>query len=312
MEFAIFLTRISESPIPSDCVKAHVEMLHDLEAKGQLIACGPFADGGGLILASFQSKKEAEIFASNDPFVCNGYSTASIRQWEWSRMGNAHLGILNGDIGEVILNFLDKRVTVRNFLSRPVDKILIMKLLETAHRAPSEFNLQPWRPVVCYSKESREKLKDCCFGQKHVGDAAVDVIVGASINVFHDDVPRAVDDFINTGRWKPYERDEKIAFIRSCYPKDYETLKLHAVKNAMLFGHQLLIAGYAAGLAGFWLGGIDEEKTRAEFGIPTHVIIAGVVGLGWPRKDELHQPRIPVKSIVSWDHWGKDSSILSS
>lgn len=205
------------------------------------------------------------------------------------------------EAGSEFLSLLRRRVTAREFSKQPIPKSMVVDLLEAALNAPSEFNLQPWRPVVCYSEESKMKLVDCCFGQKHVAEAGAAVIVAASTAVFHDEAARAVDDFIDKGRWPKEERNTHINFIHSCYGKDQSVLRLHAIKNAMLFGHQLLLAGLSLGLSGFWAGGIDEEKSRGVFGIPSHVVIAGVVGLGWPSgKEEIHQNRLPMDSLVTW------------
>ena len=304
MEFAIFLETTSDTPIPPEEVRAHVEGLRALDDAGCLIAAGPFKDrSGGLILAHFNSQKEAERYAANDPFVRGGFETATIQPWLWSHRGNGFLGMLEPEPHNAFLSALRRRSTARQFAERSIPKVTVRSLLDAALHAPSEFNLQPWRPVICHSEAARKRLRDCCFRQEQVTRAAVAIIVAASTRVFHDDAPRAVDDYIAKGRWRPEKREARIAVIRSYYSKDPARLRLHAVKNAMLFGHQLLLAALSVGLAGFWLGGIDEDKVRSTFGIPDYVIVAGVVGLGWPDLDEPGQPRLPIDTVVSWDRW---------
>jgi nitroreductase len=184
-----------------------------------------------------------------------------------------------------------------------VGRGLLCALLAAAHRAPSEFNLQPWRPVVCTSAEAKQRLQDCCLGQEQVGRAAVDVVVAVSTRAFLDDAPRAVDELVAAGRWPAAERQARLEFVRGCYA-DAGRLRTHALANGMLFGHQLLLAAVSAGLAGFWLGGLEEEKLRAAFGIPEDAVLAGVVGLGWPGAPEPRLPRLPLARVVSWESWG--------
>lgn len=302
MYYAIFLERSLVETIPPHLVKEHVEGLKCLERAGRLVACGPFSDGGGgLVLASFDSKEDADKYAASDPFVREGFSVGRVREWEWSHIGNCHLGVMES---EPFLKALRNRATIRNFLDRPIPKSTIKELLTLALSAPSEFNLQPWRPIVCYSKETKTLLKNCCFGQEHAEKASASVIIAVSTKALCDDVPRAVDGFISTGRWPKEKREEYISEIRSYYEKgDPIALRLHAVKNGMIFGHQLLLASLAIGLGGFWMGGIDEEKAKKAFDIPKEVVIAGVVGLGWPEKEMPQQPKLSIDTIVSWEKW---------
>ena len=307
MEYAIFFERKVPGPIPLDCIRAHVTALRGLEDEGRLIASGPFGDGeGGLVLARFPSREAAERYAAEDCYVQRGYRHATVREWEWSHRGNGHLGVLDVEPDDRFLAVLRSRVTARRFASKPVSIAAVRALLEAAHRAPSEFNLQPWRPVVCLSKESRAKLRACCLDQEQVTNAPVDVIVAASTRLFAVQAPRVADEFVAAGRWSAAEREARVAFIRECYPDDPAALRLHALKNAVLFGHQLLLAAAAAGFGGFWLGGLEEEKVRTAFGIPEHVAVAGVVGLGWPGPAEPRLPRLPLDQVVSWEQWNPD------
>lgn len=307
MEYAILFERKIPGPIPLDCIRAHVTGLRQLEDEGRLIASGPFGDGeGGLVLARFPNREAAERYAAEDCYVQRGYRNAGVREWEWSHRGNGHLGVFDVEPDERFLTVLRGRVTARRFASKPVSIAAVRSLLEAAHRAPSEFNLQPWRPVVCLSKESRTKLRACCLDQEQVTNAPVDVIVAASTRLFAAQAVRVAEEFIAAGRWRPEEREAQIAFIRSCYPGDSGELRLHALKNAVLFGHQLLLAAASAGFAGFWLGGLEEAKVRGVFGIPEHVAIAGVVGLGWPGPAEPRLPRLPLDQVVSWEAWNPE------
>jgi nitroreductase/uncharacterized protein YciI len=313
VEYAIFFDRRISGPIPLDCIRAHVTALRQLEDEGRLIAGGPFGDGeGGLVLARFPNREAAERYAAEDCYVQRGYRIPSVREWEWSHRGNGHLGVLDVEPDERFLTVLRGRVTARRFAAKPVSIAAVRALLEAAHRAPSEFNLQPWRPVVCLTKESRAKLRACCLDQEQVTNAPVDVIVTASTRLFAAQAPRVAEEFVAAGRWRPEEREAKLAFIRSCYPEDAVELRWHALKNAVLFGHQLLLAAASAGFAGFWLGGLEEAKVRDAFGIPGHLVIAGVVGLGWPGPAEPRLPRLPLDQVVSWEQWNPDVELAGA
>ena len=296
-EFVIFL-RPRAVPIPPPTIREHCARLAALGVR--LIAGGPFADaeGGGMMVATFDSIDAARDFAATDPFVRDGHETFEVRPWHWSRPQNGHLGVLPPSPGAApgFLETLKLRATTRTFAGRPVDDALVRELIEAALAAPSEFNLQPWRPVVCHRAEDRRRLQACCFDQPQVGAAGVAAVCAVDAAVFIDEAPRAADEFIAAGRWPASAREERIRFIRGCYedPRDA------AIRNGVLFGHQLLLAGVACGLAGFWLGGFDAAAVRREFGMAETDVIAGVVGLGWPEEAGRPMPRQPAERTVGW------------
>ncbi len=303
-EYAIFLSPVDPAAKRTlQAIRDHCAHLDRLDAEDRLIAAGPFADAtdGGMIVGSFPNLDEAEKFAQADPFVQGGYSRAQVRPWEWSHPENGHLGVLEPSPGSHprFLSTLLLRATTRHFSTRPIDGSLARSLLAVALAAPSEFNLQPWRPVVCHGVTDRQRLQRCCFDQPQIGAAALVVACAVDPLVFEDEAPRAADEFIARGRRAPEHREDVIAFIRSCYGNPREA----AIRNGTIFGHQLLLAGVSQGLAGFWLGGFDEEAIRKEFGLPTRAVVAGVVGLGWPEAPSQPMPRQSLERLVGWGSW---------
>ncbi len=304
-EFVILLHTIDpQVERPLHVVRDHCRHLDYLDAQGRLIAAGPFADppAGGMIVASFADRVQAEDCARADPFVREGYSRAEIRPWQWSHPENGHLGVLEPRPGSH-LRFLDSlhlRATVRNFARRPMSEELVQSLLTAALAAPSEFNLQPWRPIVCHNTSDRQRLRRCCLDQSQVGAAGLAVICAVDPLVFEEEAPRAADELVSRGQRSPEQREETITFIRSCFANRRDS----AIRNGTIFGHQLLLAGISQGLAGFWLGGLDEEALKQEFGIPARVAITGVIGLGWPEKPEQPGPRRAETELVGWGCWG--------
>lgn len=303
-EYVIFLEPVDPSTRrPLATVRDHCAHLGRLDAAGRLIAAGPFIDSadGGMIIGSFANIEDAEKFTKADPFVQGGYSVGRIRPWGWSHPENGHLGVLEPSPGSHprFLSTLLLRATTRRFSARPIDDELAGSLLAAALAAPSEFNLQPWRPVVCHSLADRQRLQRCCLDQLQVGGAALAVICTVDPLVFELEAPRAADELIACGRRQPECRDEVIAFIRSCYadPRD------GGLRNATIFGHQLLLAGLSQGLAGFWLGGFDGAALRQEFNLPDRAVVAGVVGLGWPEVTSQPMPRHSPERLLGWGSW---------
>lgn len=303
-EFVIFLHPTDPTAKrPVDVIRDHCRHLDQLDRDGRLIAAGPFADPahGGMIVGRFYGLTEAEAFARNDPFVLGSYSRPEVRAWAWSYRENGHLGVQGPAPGSHprFLDTLHLRSTTRHFSTRPIEKHFVHRMLRAALAAPSEFNLQPWRPVVCHSLADRQRLERCCLDQPHVSAASLAVICAVDPTAFHRDAPRAADEMIASGQRSPEERDATITFIRSCYENPRDS----AIRNGTIFAHQLLLAGLSQGLAGFWLGGFDEDAVRKEFRMPAHAVIAGVIGLGWPDEHEQPMPRRDEADVTGWGEW---------
>lgn len=300
-EFVIFLHRINNHTERSpEMIGDHCLHLDGLADAGRLIAAGPFEDHtGGIVIGCFDSEIDAIDFADADPFVRGGACRAEVRAWQWSRPENGHLGTLPPRHGAVpgFLDTLRLRATVRRFHDEPLSEQTVRTLVEAAMTAPSEFNLQPWRPVICHTHVQRKTLQQCCFGQRQIANAALSVICTVDTEVFHDDAPRVVDESISTGRLDPAQREDQIDFIRSCY-RDSDAVRISAIRNGTIFGHHLLIAALSMGYAGFWLGGFDEQKLRRTFSLPRHFIIAGIIGLGRAAGVDAPLPRREFAEII--------------
>lgn len=53
--------------------------------------------------------------------------------------------------------FLERR-SVRSFSDKPIDKKIVLELLNAARMAPSAVNYQPWRFFVCTSDEIKQRI----------------------------------------------------------------------------------------------------------------------------------------------------------
>lgn len=61
------------------------------------------------------------------------------------------------------------RRSVRAYRDVPVTDEEVRQLLTLTGRAPSAFNLQPWRFIVVRDQATKDKLQAAAYGQKQVG-----------------------------------------------------------------------------------------------------------------------------------------------
>ncbi len=136
----------------------------------------------------------------------------------------------------------------------------VLSLLEAARWAPSCFNDQPWRFIVCNRADDEagwEKLLGCLAekNQLWAKNASLLLLATAMPNFGHNDKPN---------RWHQYDTGA-------------------ASEN-------ICLQAAAQGLAAHQMGGFDADKARAAFGIPNEVDLIAAIAVGHPGKvNELHE-----------------------
>jgi len=87
------------------------------------------------------------------------------------------------------IKLVKKRYSCRNFLSKPIHKKLIEKIIEAARWAPTARNIQPWEFIVITEREKLKKLGELAMPNGlFIADA------GCCIAVFCKDTKYYLED----------------------------------------------------------------------------------------------------------------------
>lgn len=81
--------------------------------------------------------------------------------------------MLTTTTGRALLDAAASRRSVRRFTTDEISKATLRTLIESAGRAPSAFNLQPWRWVAVRDETLKSRLQEAAYGQPQVGAAPV-------------------------------------------------------------------------------------------------------------------------------------------
>lgn len=152
----------------------------------------------------------------------------------------------------------------------------LKKLIHAAHEAPSCYNDQPWRFLICNKATHNDAFQKVFStlheaNQKWAGNASALIVVCA-----HQKFKRNGHD----NRWGPY--DSGAAAI---------LMVLKATELGLLT-HQM--------------GGFDEKKITADFQIPHEFVPYSVLAVGHPAAHEnLPRNREPIKEHFFDGAWGK-------
>jgi len=165
---------------------------------------------------------------------------------------------------EVVRAIYERR-SVRNFAEVPVDRKLLVDLLEAASWAPSGLNNQPWRFAVVWDQGLKEGLAKLTRYATVLKSAAV------LVPVFLD-------------RESSYDHVKDCQAIGAC------------IQN-------LLLAAHAQGLGAVWIGEIlkNKEHVRQLLELPERLELMAVVALGHPLHRNQNSHRKPIEELVVFE-----------
>jgi F420 biosynthesis protein FbiB-like protein len=172
---------------------------------------------------------------------------------------------------------------------------MIDRILETACRAPSAHNRQPWRFAVLATTAAREKLASA-MGADLRRDLMAD---GVSQQEADRQVKRSYDRITGAP-----------AAVVLClymppmdvYP-DMDRRKAEfrmAMQSVALAGGQLLLAAHAEGLGAVWICAplFVQETVQQALGLPVDWEPQGMILFGYPDGPPLERDRLPVREVV--------------
>ncbi len=166
---------------------------------------------------------------------------------------------------------------------KPVSDDQLKKIVETAARAPSSFNLQPWQLIVVRSPADKECLKAVAWNQPKITEAPVVLIVIADRGGWksgHPTFENVWQNMLDLGYIKPVQREWLEGGTKSLYDGNEKSLAF-AVKNAAFFGMALMLAAKDAGLDSHPMDGFDHEGVRKAFNVPDNYFIPMLIAVGY-------------------------------
>jgi len=157
------------------------------------------------------------------------------------------------------------------------------KILETATRAPSSFNLQPWKVAVLREPAQKAKLRVLAWDQPKVTEAPVILMFLANTEawkIYSPSFERQFSYLVGAGHRKPEDRDAFAASVRSLYGETPEKSLAFAVKNTAFFAMTVMYAAADLGYVTHPMDGFDHDGVRKAFSIPDTFWIPLLMAVG--------------------------------
>lgn len=186
------------------------------------------------------------------------------------------------------------RRSVRAYRDVPVTDEEVRQLLTLTGRAPSAFNLQPWRFIVVRDQATKDRLQAAAYGQKQVGEAPVVLAMYADM----EDTMAHLDEVVHPD----LPADKKAATIamleRNFGGMTAEARGVWANTQANIALGYLLLIAESEGFHTSPMLGFDVEATKGILGVPAHATITALVALGHGAEDGFRSHRHEVDRVA--------------
>ena len=197
------------------------------------------------------------------------------------------------DDGAGLAGIIRRRRSIREYGPGPITGDEVREIVELAGRAPSAWNLQPWRFVAVTDPEVKERLQAAAFGQPQVGRAPVVLVLYGDMV----DALARIDSAIH-----PDTPEEARARIRQGIERFFAGLDAasrdqwgRAQVNIAL-GYLLLVLE-SRGYGSSPMLGFDPNAVRSLLGLPDHAEVAALVAFGTPAESGKASQRLDVHEL---------------
>ena len=201
---------------------------------------------------------------------------------------------------------IQKRVTIRRWKQKPVEKEKIVRVLEAGRRAPSWGNVQPWRYVVVQDKAKIQELAKAGSGQPQIGTAPVVVVCCGVMEAFSRKMHReSLKQLVEAGvmDWPDEVLDNVVlgSDVFAPYRLGEQAMTIKAGEQIMISIAYMTLEALNQGIGSCWAGAISPKDAHGVMNLPNNWFVHDFLLLGYPDEDPKPRPRRPINEVVFWE-----------
>ncbi len=202
---------------------------------------------------------------------------------------------MSGEIG--LFDAMYTQRAIRRLKPDPIPDDLIHKLIESATKAPSGTNRQPWKFIVVKDQVIKSNIA-------HYYKKTFDLVYGDKSSS-----PRPISSsMMKTGAHLAEHIQEAPIFIIVCALHDGSPSSMDRGASIFPAVQNLLLTARGLGLGGVLTNNHKryEDEVKQILKIPANVETAALVPIGYPDEGASYGPtrRSAVEEVTYWDTWG--------
>ena len=188
------------------------------------------------------------------------------------------------------------RRSIRSYAPVSIPEGDLRELLRLAGRAPSAYNIQPWRFVVVRDDALKSKLAAAAYGQPQVMRAPATIVLVSDM----EDALRRMPEAMHPGLPADKRAAGVESFRASFATKSAEEREAWGNAQTNIALGYLLLLAESLGYATSPMLGFDPEKVKSLLELPAHVRIAALVTIGYAAEEGFTPHRLPADTLVSF------------
>ncbi len=203
---------------------------------------------------------------------------------------------------------IQKRVTIRRWKAKPVEKEKILKVLEAGRRAPSWGNVQPWRFIVVQNRAKIEELANVAGQQPQIKTAPVVIVCCGLAEVFSRKMHReSLKQLIEAGvmDWPDEVLDNVVlgSDLFAPYRLGDQVMTIKAGEQIMISVAYMTLEALNQGLGSCWAGALSPKDAHRIMNLPKDLFVHAFLLLGYPDESPKPRPRKGLKEIAFWEKY---------
>lgn len=199
---------------------------------------------------------------------------------------------------------VNKRRSVREFQSRPVEKEKLLRILEAGLKAPSNNHLRQWEFILIKDAEQRKKVAELVSKAKNITN---EMELEKTLGNFGDPLQREMYRKALPVQVKMLVSSPELLVV--CFRlrkplKECETLfDLNDLASVWMCIENILLAMTAEGLYGVTSVPRETSSLKKVLGVPDGYDVAAVIPIGYPEVYFVEQKAVSLKEKLHYNKW---------
>jgi nitroreductase len=172
-----------------------------------------------------------------------------------------------------------ERRATPSFDGEPIPDEDLKKILEAGLRAPSSYNMQPWRFVVVRDPEQRVRLRAASYNQPKVEEASCVIVACGDADGWRNG---DLDEMLRLGRQggMPENYAEQTKATVPNFLSGHPNFPMWINRQVMIAFTSMMLMAEVLGYDTAPMEGFEEEKVREVLKLPLSYYVVALLGIG--------------------------------
>lgn len=198
------------------------------------------------------------------------------------------------ELEQQIAGVARRRRSIRKYKDEQIPRERLLEILSLAGRAPSAWNLQPWRFTVVEDREQKQRLQEAAFNQPQVGAAAAVIVLSSDMK----DTLARLDELISPDMPAEARQKTKASVTGSFAKMGEAATEAWGRHQANIALGYLLLMLEVYGYGSSPMLGFNAEAVKKLLSLPDHAEVAALVAVGVPADPGRASYRLGIDQIT--------------